>query len=410
VQLLPERDILTHASQLALLRRMSPGQLLGLALSLQPYLLADNVRFGYDPGADAMGEIVKRAGELGIERLFLRTNLLGVSPSLSCIRDLKTLVLEDAGIWDRGDATPYSTHISPQHRVLSKLLHNSAATLERLVLGHQVHSRPRDYGQINSEALLSQEDLSFPNLNKLEVRGCSIAPPSLKTLLEAHPNINTLMYYPERSLQLPELPDTLNHLYTNSNLPAVESAIPRDIKALFVTGAGPLLPTPEQAFSPGLPGSVSALHARLPHGVAKKQIWRLLSSMPLLEDVEIVVITHFPLLGINPSTCRHVDLLHLSLSASSLLTVCIFRVFVCFSGIVSLSVSLELLVPLAIACTTSCKHASYPSFQTGPASALARLRLRTCKRCARWKEDVREGLDAANARFKFQAERMVQGA
>jgi hypothetical protein len=173
--------------------------------------------------------------------------------------------------------------------VLLDLLRNSAATLEHLVLRRKINRRPVDYGHFNFSALLSHEDLAFPKLTKLELRRCTISPQLLKILLDKHPKINALSYYPERSQQLPELPDSIQHLYTNSHLPADEAAVPKDIQALCVAADGPLLPSPEEDFSPPLPGTLSTLHARMQPGVAGQQIQRLLSSMPLLEDVEIVV-------------------------------------------------------------------------------------------------------------------------
>jgi hypothetical protein len=109
-----------------------------------------------------------------------------------------------------------SAHFSPQSCTVGAFeqlwVHNGAtpvATPDQVA--------PMNYGYIDFDALLFQKNYlsaissswsygdapSRHNRSKL-----------LKTLLDTHPNINTPIYYPERAVQLPELPDTLHHLYT----------------------------------------------------------------------------------------------------------------------------------------------------------------------------------------------------
>lgn len=289
LRLVPTTHILSNASQLALLQHMVPGQLRSLSISLQPYLLADNVVFGYHPAQDPMGEIVGRVAQMDISGLHLRTNMLGLSSTLSSIRDLTELSIEDVGVWDGGDSSTYQHLISPQHRILSELLRNSATTLQRITFRRKMNNRARDYGHINFDAVLFQEGLEFPCLRELQLRRCTISVLSLKAFLDNHASVETLRFYPETSVQLPALPNTIRQLFTNSHLPAIPAAVSKDMQALCVTANGPLLPAPEQDFVPPLPRTLSTLHARLLPGVSAHQIRRLLENMKKLADIELVV-------------------------------------------------------------------------------------------------------------------------
>jgi hypothetical protein len=266
-----------------------PGQLRALAISLQPYLLADNVTFGYHPAQDPMGEIVRRIAQLEISGLQLRTNILGLSRSLPLIRNLRELSIEDVGVWDGGDSSTYQQLISPQHRILSEILHNSSATLERIIFRRKVNARAKDYGHVNYGAVLFQDGLHFPRLRELQLRRCNVSVPSLKRMLDDHSELQTLMFYPEHSMELPTLPNSIRQLFTNSHLAATPIAVPKDMQALCVTANGPLLPAPEQDFVPPLPNTLSTLHARLLPGVSEHQIRRLLENMKNLVDIELVV-------------------------------------------------------------------------------------------------------------------------
>lgn len=254
-----------------------------------PYLLARNVQFGYDPASDILRPIVSRIAALQISSLSLRTNTLGLAPSLATIKGLTEFTLEDAGVWDGADTSAYQRHVDAQHHNLAQTLCGSASTLETLVLRRKTNVRAENYGYLNFAAVLCEPPIRFPRLRRLELRRCAVEDTRLHTFLRAHPSIEELTFYPEDAIELPRPPVHLKQLYTNCHMPSLQDAVPPKLTRLCVSENGPVVLPPPQTFVPRLPGTLRTFHARLPPGTTEAQIDQLLAPMLLLEDVELLV-------------------------------------------------------------------------------------------------------------------------